>query len=118
MGEGAIRHVLTVTILFLVLTVLHEAVAAAPARPSWLEPLLYRLGVCETGLDWQFRAGSYQGFVAWYSSTWDLDKPAGYPDHAWQATPRQQALVARRSLRRGRYFGCLHGPEHAWVRGR
>lgn len=89
---------------------------AATAKAQWAQ-LVDRLAQCETHHDYRFHNGSYEGFVAWYYGTWDLDKPRGYPDHAYQASPRQQRTVAAVSLRRHRHFGCLIGPEHAWVRG-
>lgn len=86
-------------------------------HPTWMTPLVRRLSVCETRGNPRFQSGPYEGIVAWYYGTWDLDKPRGFPDHAYQATLRQQHRVALISLRRHRYFGCLIGPEHAWVRG-
>lgn len=85
--------------------------------PSWVPPLIRRLAVCESQGNPRHRAGVYEGIVSWYYGTWDLDKLPGYPDHAYQATLRQQVRVAVRSVARGRFFGCLHGSSHAWVRG-
>lgn len=86
-------------------------------QPRWVPPLIRRLAVCETRGNTSHHAGSYEGIVGWYTGTWQLDKPAGFPAHAYQATLKQQVVVAMRSVARGRYFGCLHGAEHAWVRG-
>lgn len=87
------------------------------SAPSWMTPLVRRLAVCETrGNPW-FRWRGYEGIVAWAAGTWDMDKPDGFPDHAYQATLRQQHRVALISIRRNRDFGCLKGVEHAWVRG-
>lgn len=61
----------------------------------------------------------YEGFVNWASGTWDADKHGiSHADHAYQASRRQQVRVAVRSVYvEHRYFGCLHGADHAWVRG-
>lgn len=100
------------------LLVLVSLVVCSSSLAARWPQLIDRLGQCETGHDYRFHNGSYEGFVAWYAGTWDLDKPRGYPDHAYQASPAQQRRVARISVYvRHRYFGCLHGPEHAWVRG-
>ncbi len=67
------------------------------SSPSWVPPLIRRLAVCETHGNPRHQSGSYGGIVGWYVGTWQLDRYAGMPRH--------------------RYYGCLHGPEHAWVRG-
>jgi len=99
-----------------------DAVSAAQERitmtgPAWVPPLIRRLAVCETHGNPQHQAGVYGGIVGWYVGTWQLDRYAGMPRYPWNATLRQQVRVAVRSVNRGRYFGCLHGPEHQWVRG-
>jgi hypothetical protein len=84
------------------------------ARPYGMSEFLYRLGKCETGLNFRHDSGSYEGFVGWYTGTWLLDRYPGMPYHAHQATPRQQIRVAYRSIARGRFFGCaVNSP---WVR--
>lgn len=121
--RGDIRRVLTILLIAgLVAAAPYTAQARKPAQitmngPKWVPGLIRRLAMCETHGNPHHRAGSYEGIVGWYSGTWDLDKPNGYPDHAYQATLEQQVVVAIRSVARGRYFGCLHGAAHGWVRG-
>lgn len=86
--------------------------------PRWVPPLIRRLAMCETHGNPRHRAYPYGGIVGWYVGTWQLDRDPGMPVYPWNATLRQQVRVAIRSVYvRGRYFGCLSGPEHAWVRG-
>ena len=61
---------------------------------AWLPDKWRRIGTCETGLDWHWNSGTYQGAFGFYWGTWDAYKPRGYPDEAYQATPRQQMNVA------------------------
>lgn len=104
------------------------ALAATPAQaaddritltsPSWVPPLIRRLAMCETHGNPRHQAGSYGGIVGWYVGTWQLDRYPGMPRYPWNATLKQQVNVAVRSVYvRHRYFGCLHGASHAWVRG-
>lgn len=116
---------LTLALIAIVLFALAAAAQAAHksrpritlTTPGWMSPLVRRLSVCETHGDPWFRNGAYEGIVAWAHSTWLLDRYPGMPDHAYQASMRDQHRVALRSIAVGRYFGCLRGPEHAWVRG-
>jgi hypothetical protein len=110
------------TALFLALAVLVVLlVVAAPARahprkPAWLPELWYRIGVCETGLNWRHHTRDYQGAFGFARSTWDGYKPKGYPAEAYQATPRQQLVVARNVARRVGLsaWGCYR--HNSWVR--
>lgn len=61
---------------------------------AWLPDKWRRIGVCETGLNWHHYNSSYEGAFGFATSSWDAFKPAGYPDHASQATPWQQYQVA------------------------
>lgn len=113
---------LLVILCLLVLAAARQAPAADEritlAGPSWVPPLIRRLAVCETGGNPRHQAGPYGGIVGWYVGTWQLDRYPGMPRYPWNATLRQQVKVAIRSVYvEHRYFGCLHGPEHAWVRG-
>ncbi len=112
------------TTLVLIIAALAATTAHATAEritmssPSWVPPLIRRLAVCETHGNPQHRSGSYGGIVGWYVGTWQLDRYKGMPRYPWNATLAQQVKVAIRSVNvRHRYYGCLHGPEHAWVRG-
>lgn len=116
---------MTLALLFIVaagLFLYEDSRAGRPdvtmTHPAWMTPLVRRLAVCETGGNPWFRhPDGYEGIVAWLHTTWLADKPAGAPRHAYQASLRQQHRAALTSLRRHRYFGCLVGAEHAWVRG-
>ena len=61
---------------------------------AWLPDKWRRIAICETGLNWQHQNSSYEGAFGFATSSWDNFKPAGYPDHASQATPWQQYQVA------------------------
>jgi hypothetical protein len=113
-----------VTTLVIVIALTLTAVAAAhrdAERPKWMDAFAWAVAICETGKghnhpDFRHRAGSYEGAWGWYFGTWDLDKPKGYPDHAYQATPKQQLRVFRIGRSRGRYWGCIaHGGYRYWL---
>jgi hypothetical protein len=112
--------VLGLVISFLLATV---AVAATPAtRPVWMSRFAWAVGTCETPNgheQWphfDHHAGAYEGFVGWAHTTWLLDRYPGMPEHAYQATPRQQYRVALRSFARRRHFGCISGGGYlAWM---
>lgn len=61
---------------------------------AWLPAHWYRVGRCETQLNWRHSNSSYQGAFGFAISSWDGYKLPGYPDEAWQATPWQQYQVA------------------------
>jgi hypothetical protein len=61
---------------------------------AWLPDKWRRIGQCETQLNWQHQNSSYEGAFGFATSSWDAFKPAGYPDHASQASPWQQYQVA------------------------
>lgn len=81
------------------LSVLHER-ARQWHWESWLPDKWRRIGICETGLNWQHYNSSYEGAFGFATSSWDAFKPAGYPDHASQASPWQQYQVALAIYRR------------------
>lgn len=74
------------------------------AWPAWMPDKWQRIGACETGYgkrpgDFHWNSGTskspgYQGFVGFAASTWDAYRPAGYPSEAYDATPREQLVVA------------------------
>ena len=66
----------------------------------------WAVAVCETQGNWRHRAGTFEGAWGWFHGTWLLDRVNGAPRHAYAASPRQQYLTYRRSLERGRHFGC------------
>lgn len=75
--------------------------------------------MCETHLNWRHRTRDYQGAFGFYRGSWDQFRPAGFPADAWQATPRQQLVVARRIYARYRFtgWGChKHGGYLHWMR--
>lgn len=57
-----------------------------------------RLARCESGGNWAASAGLYEGGLQFHPSTWDANKPAGYPDAAYRASRAQQIHVAERVL--------------------
>lgn len=75
------------------LAVLHER-ARQWNWQAWLPDKWRRIGVCETGLNWQHSNSSYQGAFGFAVRSWDSFKLPGYPDEAWQASPWQQYQVA------------------------
>ncbi len=77
------------------LAVLHER-ARQWNWQAWLPDQWRRIGQCETQLNWQHQNSSYEGAFGFAQQSWDSFKPQGYPDHASQATPWQQYLVALR----------------------
>lgn len=104
------------TILTLILAAAHTAQARTPGKPAWMSTFAWSVAMCETQLRYKHRAGSYEGAWGWYAGTWDLDKPAGYPDHAYQASPRQQHRVFLIGRAKGRYWGCIHnGGYRYWT---
>lgn len=95
---------------------------AALKKPAWMSRFAWAVGTCETphpGEHWPHfthHYGSYEGFVGWYHGTWLLDRFPGMPEHAYQATPRQQYRVALRSFARRRHFGCISGGGYrSWM---
>lgn len=69
-----------------------------------------RVARCETGIRWNWNSGTYQGaFGFWYGS-WDAFRPRGFPSEAYEATPRQQYVVALRIYWRYGYgaWGCRY----------
>lgn len=75
-------------------------------RDSHAIPALWEADAeCETGskpANWSFRAGVYEGGIAFYYTTWDSWKihvPQARPfDHAYEAPGWVQALVAQWGL--------------------
>lgn len=67
---------------------------------KWLPAKWQRIARCETHKgqyvpgDWRHNSGTYQGAFGFYHGTWDGYKPEGFPAEAYQATPRQQYIVA------------------------
>ncbi len=61
---------------------------------AWLPDKWRRIGICETGLNWQHYNSGYQGAFGFATSSWDAFKNRGYPEDANQATPWQQYQTA------------------------
>ncbi len=58
-----------------------------------------RVAECEAGGDWGYHGDSgFEGGLQFHPGTWDGYKPAGFPDHAGDATRDQQIMVAERVL--------------------
>ncbi len=86
-----------------------QAILAERARQwnwqAWLPDKWRRIGICETGLNWQHQNSSYEGAFGFATQSWDSFKPDGYPDHASQASPWQQYVVALNIYRRYGFSG-------------
>jgi len=67
---------------------------------SWLPPVWKRIIACETFSNFRHNSGTYQGAFGFHYGSWDRFKLAGYPDEAYEATPRQQYEVALAIWRR------------------
>lgn len=89
-----VRRTAAMAVATLVAAVMVVPALARPARPSWLPERWYRIGICETGLDWRHSTTDYGGAFGFYRGSWDAYKPAGYPAEPEYATPRQQYVVA------------------------
>lgn len=96
--------------------------SSKPSRPAWMSQFAWAVGTCETphpGEQWphfDHRSGDLEGFVGWRHYTWLMDRYAGMPEHAYQATPREQNRVAARSFAKHRYFGCIaNGGYRVWM---
>jgi hypothetical protein len=68
---------------------------------KWLPQPYRAIFQCETptanhGINWRHNSGTYQGGPGFYWGTWDGYKPAGFPSEAYDATPREQFIVAQR----------------------
>lgn len=75
------------------------AAAPPPVVPAVVTPgdtVWDRLARCESGGNWAASHGLYEGGLQFHPSTWDANKPSGYPDHAYQATREQQIAVGER----------------------
>lgn len=55
----------------------------------------YDLARCESGGRWSLNTGTYDGGLQFHPSTWSANKPSGYPEYAYQASPAQQIAVAK-----------------------
>jgi|SRR5215831_1216316 len=113
----------TLIVISAVIALLYvERTFAHSHRPHWLPEGWYRLGVCETGLNWNMHGSTYSFAFGFYNGTWEAYRPhwRHFP-HYWQhASPRQQLLVARRVARRAGLsaWGCYTRGDSlgAWVR--
>ncbi len=72
---------------------------------AWLPAKWQRIAQCETQTNWQHYNSSYEGAFGFATASWDNFKPAGYPDHASQASPWQQYQVALAIWRRYGFSG-------------
>ena len=61
----------------------------------------YDLARCESGLRWDYNGSSgFDGGLQFHPDTWRRNKPAGYPEYAWQASAQQQIEVGKVIQRR------------------
>lgn len=68
------------------------AVEPAPVPEPW-----HSLAACESDHTWDYD-GLHHGGLQFWPATWDAFRPDGFPDHAYDATPSQQVVVAERVL--------------------
>jgi hypothetical protein len=79
----------------------------------WLPAFDRAVAECETPLpdgtmNFRHHAGAYEGAWGWAHSTWLLDRPRGAPEHAYDATPRQQWEAFKRGWYIAHhYWGCI-----------
>lgn len=64
-----------------------------------------RIANCETGIRFDWDSGAYQGAFGFAVSSWDAFRPPGFPSEAYEASPRQQFIVAERIRARFGYSG-------------
>jgi len=55
-----------------------------------------QLAMCESRGNWAHPGPRYHGGLQFHPGTWNSNKPAGYPEYAWQASREQQIEVAVR----------------------
>ncbi len=110
------RNTVAIVVFTIVLFWAMATASDAGVRPSWLPPVWYRLGMCETRLSWRWNSGTYEGAFGIYYGTWDTYRRSNEPRAAYLASPQIQLRVARRiAARHSMYaWGCY---RHAWVRG-
>lgn len=54
-----------------------------------------KLAACESGRRWDYNGSSgFDGGLQFHPGTWSGYRPRGYPEFAYQATARQQVVVA------------------------
>jgi hypothetical protein len=103
----------------LLIFAVEKSFAQAP-HPKWLPEGWYRLGVCETGLNWRMVGSTYSGAFGFYNGTWVAFGGLRYASYAGLASPRQQLLIARRVASRVGLsaWGCYTRADSlgAWVR--
>lgn len=93
------------------------ASAASPHRPRWLSPVFYRIGLCETGLDWQHSTRDFVSAFGIARSAWADFRPRTVPAVPERATARQQYAVALSISRHVGLSGWGCWRNHSWVRG-
>jgi hypothetical protein len=94
-----------------------SAGSAGPNRPRWLSPLFYRIGVCETGLNWQHSTRDFVSAFGIARSAWADYRPRWVPVVPERATARQQYAVARSIQRHVGLYGWGCWRHNSWVRG-
>lgn len=110
-----------VALVIAVIWTAHADAHRNASRPGWMSPFAWAVAVCETGKghnhpDFRHHSGSYGGAWGWFSGTWLLDRPQGFPSRAYLATPREQYRVFQIGRARGRYWGCIaNGGYRSWM---
>jgi hypothetical protein len=79
----------------------------------WLPAFDRAVAECETPtpdgtMNFRHHAGTYEGAWGWWHGTWLGDRPKGAPEHAYDATPRQQWEAFKRGWYvLHHYWGCI-----------
>ena len=64
---------------------------------AWRESVWVELAGCESDGDWHVDA-DFDGGLQFHPGTWATYRLPGFPGYAYEATPMQQVIVARRVL--------------------
>lgn len=74
-----------------------------------------KVHVCEEGNGpgaWHIDGPKYEGGLGYRWGLYEAHRPAGFPAHAWQATPQQQAFVMVRVI--ADVFGGVWPDQRPW----
>lgn len=102
----SVRHLASIAII-VCLSFLPAGIAGATTH--WLVPRaiyakVLRVHNCEEPT-WTVKGSKYRGGLGWLDATWQAYKLPGFPAHADEATPQQQARAMLR---------FVHVAEHGW----
>jgi len=100
-GEGTERELVSEEVVREPVTRIVEVgtTKCPPKRMANDGSVWYDLAQCESGGRWDYN-GTYDGGLQFHPDTWRRNKPAGYPEYAYQASPAQQIEVGKIVQRR------------------